>query len=234
MIITIDGPSASGKSTVGRELAKQLHFYYVYSGLLYRALAYLLINKRAYKHEQLKSPTQEDITQLLDPKKFVYRYDDQERERIFFENQDITPFLKDSFIDQAASIVSTNEHVRSALRGVQHLIARSYDLVVDGRDAGSIVFPQAEYKFFLTASPEVRAERWRLQQLKLGEQFSEQEARIRIGERDKRDKTRDIAPLIIPQDAIVVDNSSLTIKETVDKMLELLRTNAQLARLLNK
>lgn len=230
MIITIDGPTASGKSSVGRELAKRLRFYYVYSGLLYRALAYLLINKKAYKQEQLKNPSAEDIAQMLDPKHFVYRYDDQEQERIFFDVQDITPFLKDSFIDQTASIVSTNEHVRSQMRDIQRIIARSYDLVVDGRDAGSVVFPDAEYKFYLTASPDVRAERWRLQQLKLGEKFTNQQARAQIEERDKRDKTRDIAPLIIPDNAIVVDNSSLTIQETVNKMLEYFMRNQQLMR----
>lgn len=230
MIITIDGPTASGKSSVARALAKRLNFYYVYSGLIYRALAYLLINQKAYTQEQLKKPLAEDIAQLLDQKRFVYRYDDQEQERVFFDAQDITPFLKDSFIDQAASIVSTHERVRSELRNVQRIIARSYDLVVDGRDAGSVVFPEAEYKFFLTASPEIRAERWRLQQLQLGEEFTPKQAREQIAQRDKRDQTRDIAPLIIPNDAIVIDNSALNIEETLDTMLEYLRRNEQLKR----
>lgn len=228
MIITIDGPTASGKSSVGRALAKRLNFYYVYSGLIYRALAYLLINQKAYKQEQLKNPLAEDIARLLDQKHFVYRYDDQEQERVFFDAQDITPFLKDSFIDQAASIVSTNERVRSELRNVQRMIARSYDLVVDGRDAGSVVFPEAEYKFFLTASLEVRAERWRLQKLQLDEEFTAKQSCEQIATRDKRDQTRDIAPSIIPNDAIVIDNSALDIKETLDKMLEYLRRNEQL------
>ncbi len=220
MIITIDGPVASGKSTIGRMLAKRLGSYYIYSGLLFRGLAYYLINHAGYKEDALYNPSKQDIAVFLNPERTIYRYDDQFQERIFFDGQDITPFLKDSFIDKAASIVSTNENVRDALRDLQRAIARDFDVVVDGRDSGSVVFPGADFKLYLTAAVEKRAERWQGQQRKRGNEVSLKQAIETITARDKRDKDRAIAPLRIPDGAIVIDNSDLDQNETLEKVLE--------------
>jgi cytidylate kinase len=220
VVITIDGPTASGKSTVGRMLAKELGYYYVYSGLLYRALAYLLIQNRNYTEQNLHAPTHTDLATYFDVNRFVYKYDDQFKERVFFDGQDITPHLKMSIIDRSASILSLNQKVREAVTLFQQKVAQRFDVVVDGRDAGTIVFPDADYKFFLTASLSVRAERWSAQQAQMGNDFSLSDAIAGIAERDMRDEQRDIAPLHVADGAIVIDNSDLTINQTLETMLQ--------------
>ncbi len=220
MIVTIDGPVASGKSTVSRLLAQKLGYYYLCSGLLYRALAYLLVHNYGYTLETIADCFSEDIAQCFDEQRFSYHYDEKSRERIFFDNNDITPFLKDGFIDKVTSIVSVNSVVRDAVTLLQHTIASKYNVVTDGRDVGSVVFPHAEVKFFVTASVRVRAERWRKDQEKYGNHFSLDQAIALITDRDDRDRNRSIAPLIIPENAIVIDTSDLTIEQTVACMIQ--------------
>lgn len=219
MIITIDGPVASGKSTVSRLLAQRLGYYYLCSGLLYRALAYLLVTRHGYTLETIANPDIKDINACFDAHFFVYQYDQKTEEHIFFDAQDITPYLKDTFIDKVTSLISVNKQVRSAVTAIQHAIAAQHDIVTDGRDVGSVVFPQAEFKFFVTASVAVRANRWRKDQEKYGKFLSFDEAVALITDRDNRDKYRDIAPLIVPQGAIVIDTTELTIQEAVELMM---------------
>jgi len=223
MIVTIDGPAASGKSTIGRMIAKHLGYYYLYSGLLFRALAYLLVNKQVYKEDNLRNPHADDVGIYLDPERLLYHYDDQFQERIFFDGVDITPHLKNRFIDKMASILSTNKPVRKLLANLQRHIARKYDdIVVDGRDVGSVVFPDATVKFFLTAPLELRAERWRQQQAEISKNFSHEQAMEIVSERDKRDEAREADPLVIPDDALIVDNSYMSLEETLKRIITLM------------
>jgi len=219
MIITIDGPTASGKSTVSRMLADKLEFYYVCSGLIYRAIAYLLVNRHGYTPETLPLVLADDLAQCADPQRLQYSYDELSHERIFFDHEDITVYLKDKFIDYVTSIVSVNKDVRKAVTAIQRDIADGYDIVIDGRDVGSVVFPDAQVKFFVTASVKVRAERWRKDQERYDNHMSLMEAITLITDRDERDKNRSIAPLIIPKNAIVIDTSKLSVEQTVEKML---------------
>jgi len=228
MIITIDGPAASGKSTAARKLAKKLGFYYINTGLLYRAIAYLLINKCSYKENQLRDPDPLDLKGYIDPEKLVYDFDKDYKEQIMFEGQNITPLLKTSFIDKGASIVSTNGLVREALLEIQRVAAQKFNIVADGRDTGSVVFPEADVKIFLSASLKVRAERWRKEQAQKGNVYSEDDAKNIIDDRDKRDKEREIAPLTIPDDAIFVDNSKLDVDQTLAKIIDLIRETKQI------
>jgi cytidylate kinase len=223
VIITIDGPVASGKSTVSRILAHKLGYYYLCSGLLYRALSYLLINYCEYTLENLNDVTEDDIFRCLNTAQFSYRYTQEGNERIFFDDEDITGYLKDSFIDKVASIISVNGQVRHAITQLQHTIADQHNIVTDGRDVGSVVFPYAEYKFFITASVEIRAQRWLKDQEKYDKHFSLDEAIAIITDRDERDKARTIAPLIIPHNAIIIDTSDLTIDQTIEKMLNYIK-----------
>ncbi len=222
MIITIDGPTASGKSTAGRLLAKELNYYYLYTGLLYRALAYLLMNEHGYTLETIAHSDMNVVDQLLDRKRLVYRYDASDRERIFFEKKDITPYLKGSRVGQAASIMGTNPEIRDWLKVLLRSIADDYDVVIDGRDAGSVVFPNADVKFFLTASEDERALRWKAQQEKREVYVTLQEAKEFVRSRDHRDTTRKTAPLTIPQGAHVIDNSDIGIGETLAKIKNIL------------
>jgi len=222
MIITIDGPTASGKSTLGRMLAKKLGYYYLYSGLMFRALAYVLKHQYGYTKEQFERPRINEVDQILDPKRFVYTYDDQHKERIFFDGVDITPHLKAEGIDQLASVVSKNSDVREKLMNLQRSIAKANDVIVDGRDSGSVVFPYADYKFYVTASEDERAKRWLKQQGSYGTHRSLGDARAFIHERDQRDSQRTFAPLMIPEGAHVIDNTDQTPQETLNSMLAII------------
>ncbi len=226
MIITIDGPVASGKSTISRILADKLEYYYVCSGLIYRAIAYVLVNHYGYTPETLSSVSAENVMRCADPKRLQYSYDGLSHERIFFDHTDITTYLKDKFIDNVTSLVSVNKDVRKAVTAVQHRVAQDYNVVVDGRDVGSVVFPDAQLKFFVTASVAVRAERWRKDQERYNNHISFDEAVRLITERDERDKNRVIAPLVVPKNAITIDTSTLTIDETIEKMMEYINGDA--------
>ena len=220
MIITIDGPVASGKSTISRILADKLEYYYICSGLIYRAIAYVLVNHYGYTPETLSSVRVEDVMQCADPKRLQYSYDELSQERIFFDHEDITSYLKDKFIDNITSLVSVNKDVRKAVTLLQRDIADNHNVIIDGRDVGSVVFPNAQLKFFVTASVAVRAERWRKDQERYNNYVSLEEAIRLITERDERDKKRALAPLIVPEDAIIIDTSDVTVEQAVEKMME--------------
>lgn len=222
MIITIDGPVASGKSSVARSLAKKLDFYYLGTGSLYRGLAYLLMHYVSDHEDYLRNPNSQDLKTYLDPNRFVYLYDHVHGEKILFDGQDITPFLKkNSKMDAAASILSTSKLARDALLDVQRSYGKQFDLVTEGRDAGSVVFPNADVKIFLTASLEVRAQRWRADQKKQGNHFSLKNSMDIISTRDERDQKREVAPLVKPSGAIVIDNSDIGREETLEVLVSI-------------
>ncbi len=220
MIITIDGPAASGKSTIARMAAEHLNFYYLNSGLLYRAVTYILIHNHKYTQHQLREVVQKDIDECTDIKRIFYAYNPQEGSTVMYDEQDITRFLKDPQIDQCVSIISPQKIVREALSDLQRAIAKSHDVVVEGRDVGSVVFPHADYKFFLTALLEVRAERWRKYQEKKGNSYSLDQVKELVAHRDSNDKSRKISPLMVPAQAITIDNSNLSLQETVQQILK--------------
>ena len=218
MIVTIDGPTASGKGVTARRIAQELGCFYLNTGLLYRAIGYLLVNTFNYTQEQLATPNADDVQKCADA--IVYTYTTGQREKILVDDVDVTAQLKEQAIDTYASVVSTNSAVREAVVAIERKIAQNHDVVVDGRDSGSVVFPEAKHKFFLTASLEVRAQRWQKDQLAEGKEFSLEEVRTAIAERDERDSKRTLAPLIIPEGAEIVDNSALTIEQTVTIILD--------------
>ena len=220
MIITIDGPAASGKSTIARMTAEHLSFYYLNTGLLYRAVTYLLINKHEYSQQDLTTIKDGDVSEYTDIKRFVYSYTAQEGSVVIYDNQDITGFLKDPLIDSSVSLISPQKNVREALSHLQRESAQDHDVVVEGRDVGSVVFPHADYKFFLTASLEVRAQRWRKYQDEKGNYYSLDRVKELVEQRDLQDKTRKISPLVVPSKAITIDNSKLTLEESIQEILK--------------
>lgn len=218
MIITIDGPSASGKSSIARLLASKLGIVHLNSGLLFRAVAYILMRDLGYTKSNLMHAKKDDIERIFSHN-FEYVSDNGKGE-VIYNGKNLTAFLKTEEIDQGSSIVSTVAYVRDKLLNFQKEFAKQVDsIVIDGRDVGSVVFPDADFKIYLTASPETRVQRWRQDQFQKGFKYTEQEALQEINTRDHRDQNRAIAPLIIPKDAIVIDNSDLTLQETLDEIL---------------
>jgi cytidylate kinase len=216
MIITIDGPSASGKSTIAYMLAQELGYDYLNSGFIFRAIVYILMEDEKHEEFFLKEVTYDYIYQRIKNDQLLYVYDPKKGPCVLYKNKDITHTLKHAHMDRWASIAATNGQLRKAIREFQRDFALKKSVVVEGRDTGSKTFDDADYKFYLTASVEVRAQRWRESQKDKGNIFTQEEAEKAIQERDHRDTVRSDAPLIIPEGAYVIDNSDLDIRETLD------------------
>lgn len=223
MIVTIDGPTASGKSTVAQAVAKELEFYYLPTGWLYRAVSYLLVKRHNYTEQMLSHPKEEDVADCLNPSLLVYTYDAKRGGKLFFEGRDITSYLKDYKVDLYVAIISPIVMVREEVVKAQRAFAQAHDSVIEGRDIGSVVFPHANYKFYLTASLEVRAKRWQKDQERRGNSFTLDQAKEQIEERDRKDRQRKHSPLVIPENAIIIDNSDKTFEQTVQEILKYVR-----------
>jgi cytidylate kinase len=221
MIITIDGPAASGKSSVAKALAKKLGYYYLYTGLLYRAVAYILTQEQ---HKMTLPLTEESVKNITDRdlafvSSLVYKYQDA-IPHVFFNDKEITSALYATMYDQAASLVSAHKPVRDALLEFQRSVAKKHDVIADGRDCGTVVFPHAEVKFFLTADIDIRAKRMMHDTTRLHKSVTLKEIKAELAERDTRDKKRKIAPLEVPKDAVFIDNSQMDFEQTVELFLK--------------
>jgi len=223
MVITIDGPCASGKSTVAQMLARTLGIYYLNTGALYRAVAYLLVTHCGYSENTLKEVTEENVRLCVNHDFLRYEYDAVHGWKVFYHNENITTYLKDCAVDRSVALISPIPFVRKLVTEVQHRIAAEHDAVIEGRDSGSVVFPHANHKFFLTALLQVRAQRWQQDQEKRGHVFTLQEAEKAVEERDSKDASRTFCPLLIAQGAQVIDNSALSLDQTVDAMISFIQ-----------
>lgn len=226
MIITIDGPASSGKSTVAALVAERRVYFYYSSGLLYRACAYILTHHAGYSAHTLEGNLRpEDIANYCNKYRVIYHYDLHKGPHILFDNVDITRHLKQPVISDYAAIIGANEQIRIEIKAMQKAITEKHaNLVAEGRDMGSDGFPHADYKFFLTASLDVRAKRWVMSEEKKGINLPLEEARARILDRDQRDTIRFHAPLVVPVDAITIDSTDMTIEETVQTILQAIQT----------
>ncbi len=223
MIITIDGPSASGKSTASRLLAQQLGYYYINTGMLFRAIAYILLYKKSFIIEQLSELSSHDFNNAIRVDDLTYHYLPEGLVQITYQQEDITQFLKSPMIDKAASVLGTSQIARNFLMHYERELARNHNVIIEGRDCGSVIFPDAPIKFFLIADSSQRARRWQQDQKQKGQDVSLQQAIQVVQERDERDTKRKLAPLIKPTDATVIDNTCLTIAQTVDAMLNVVK-----------
>jgi cytidylate kinase len=200
-VIAIDGPAASGKSSVARALARRLGFIYLNSGALYRALTWHVL-------EQGINPGDPGgVARLIDKTALSCDLKDNDS-RVLINDVDPTPHLRDERVNSGVSRVSAVPIVRQIVDEQMHDCARRHDVVVEGRDIGSVVFPETPYKFYIDASPEVRARR-RAAEGVLDE----------ITARDRADSVRTAAPLVIAKDAEVIDTSDLTIDAVVDEII---------------
>jgi cytidylate kinase len=225
-IITIDGPVASGKSTIARELARSLGFYYLYSGLWYRALAYLWL--REHTLEQMHDGAVAQWLAQADLASLQYTIDEHGRDHMALHGKDITSKLHTAAIDEAASRLSGFALVRAWVNSTMHQLAHGRNIVADGRDMGSEVFPHATLKIFLTADLDVRAERWRAKQHKQGMNYTHEQACALIQERDERDAQRTLAPLCVPVDAHIIYNNGNDPQAVVQELHKFFTSDAQL------
>lgn len=212
MIVTIDGPSGTGKSTVARLLANKLRMSFFDTGALYRALAWWV--------EEKQIPW-EKIPEHLSSFSFVIQEEGGDKQ-YFVLGRNITEEIRKKEITEKASKVAAIKEVRASLLPLQRNYAKEHDSVFEGRDLGTVVFPEAEIKIFLTAKPEVRAERRYLEIQKKNPNLSlnREEVLDDLEKRDAQDAGREIAPLKCPEGAFVLDTSDLTTSEVVDKLYE--------------
>ena len=220
MIITLDGPCGSGKSTLAQLLAQKLGFFYINSGYLYRALAYILATDFGYDEAKLQHPSVADIATILDEHNFRYEYINGVAQ-VFYKNQDITLLLKSGTVSDHASLISADANVRQAVVAMQRKFGGMYDLVTDGRDGGTEIYPHAEFKFYVTAQAEIRAQRLQSDFAKFGTSLAFDQALEMTIMRDMRDTTRLISPLKMADDAILIDTSHQSIQQTLDFMLSI-------------
>jgi len=212
MIIAIDGPSGAGKSTLGKMLAQKLGLLYLDTGAMYRAVAFAVLEQGESCSDPLKAPEIARDSQ-------IELSGEPETLRIKLNGKDISAEIRSKEIAQAASVVSTNSQVRKILVKHQQELGKYGGGVLEGRDIGTVVFPDADIKFFLTARPEERATRRYKEDLERGIDVSYEQTLAEINQRDKRDVTREDSPLSIAEGAVVIDTSGMTLDEILTQML---------------
>lgn len=208
-VITIDGPSGAGKSTVAKRIAQKLGFQYLDTGALYRAVA-LYLRRRGLS----ENATDEEIADALKGINLVFKDG-----RTFLNGEDVSTEIRSPVIGHYSSVFSARKIVREYLLGIQRAFPEREDTVCEGRDMGTVVFPDAWRKFFLDASEEERAKRRYEQLTTAGKSISYEDALRDVRERDRRDSSRDIAPLKKPEDGIYIDTTNLGLEEVISKVL---------------
>ncbi len=207
-IITIDGPAGAGKSTVSKELARRLGYTYLDTGAMYRAVAW------AARQKGVDAGDEKALSELCNDLKLGFQGD-----RILVNGQDVSSLIRTPEMDGLSSAVSRVAVVREYLTGMQRELGRQGQLVAEGRDMGTVVFPKAAHKFFLSASAGERAKRRKIQMENQGEEVAYEEILAQIEARDLADSTRSIAPLQAAPDCIVIDSSDLTVEDVLEKIV---------------
>lgn len=217
MIIAIDGPAGSGKSTVAKRVAEALKFRYLDTGAMYRAVAFRAIvsGVSLFDEERVAAiATRDRVT-------FVHEGEEALPSRVLIAGEDVTAAIRMPRVDDAVSAVASMPRVREAMVAQQRELGRTGDIVVEGRDIGTVVFPDADLKVYLTASAEERARRRAAQQAATGALVDPTGVHESILRRDHLDSTREVSPLQAAPDATVVDSTGITLAEVVDRIVSL-------------
>lgn len=219
-IVTIDGPSGGGKSTVSRALAAKLHFTYLDTGAMYRAVAFQCREKGIDPADSqgLEALLAAICIELLPPA------EGEDDVRVLVDGREVGSQLRTPEMGMLASKVSALPQVRQTLTRLQREIGAGGRIVAEGRDTGTVVFPRAAWKFFLDASPEVRARRRAAQLRSKGEEVDEAHLLAQIVKRDRDDRERSLAPLTAAPDALIIDSTGLPVEEVVRRMYEKILT----------
>lgn len=220
MNIAIDGPAGAGKSTVAKMVAEQLGYLYIDTGSMYRALAW------AAQEHQIGIEDEQAVSELL-KNNVIHLKRDSAQQRVYWNDEDITDRIRTPQVSQYASVVASYGAVREQMLVLQRQLAQVGNVVMDGRDIGTHVLPDAEVKIFLTASIRERAER-RLKELQQkGHQTDLAELEAEIAQRDKRDMEREVAPLRQAEDAVLLDTTGMTIPQVVDRILQICKRSGE-------
>jgi cytidylate kinase len=214
--IAIDGPAGAGKSTIAKTLAKELGYVYVDTGAMYRALAYYFLQKG------IAGDAEAAIAQAVQQADVTIRYEDG-AQQVYLNGENVTVHLRTEQVGNMASATSVYAPVRTKLVALQQKLAQTEDVIMDGRDIGTCVLPDAQVKIYLTASVETRAKRRYDELIAKGETADLQAIAKDIEERDYRDMHRELSPLRQAEDAVLVDSSELTIDEVVACIMKIVK-----------
>ena len=215
--VAIDGPAGAGKSTIAKKLAAELGYHYVDTGAIYRTVAYFMDLLGV-------SPKDVDgVERYIDELTIEIEYDEDGKQHMIMNGMDVTDDIRTQDISQKASLVSAHAVVREVLLDMQRDMAKNYDVIMDGRDIGTVVLPKASVKIFLTASPEVRAKRRCDELIAKGQKAKYETILKEIKQRDYQDTHREIAPLKLARDSIKVDTSELDIDQVVEHIRNIVR-----------
>jgi CMP/dCMP kinase len=214
MIIAIDGPSGAGQSTLGKMLAKKLDLLYLDTGAMYRAVGFAVLTRGVDFENEAKAAE-------IAANAKIELVGEPENLEVFLNGRNVSAEIRTSEVGHAASVVSTISEVRKILVDHQRTLGKNATngCVLDGRDIGTVVFPHADVKFFLTAKPEARAQRRFLEDTEKGRATTYEETLTEINARDERDVSRKDSPLSIAEDAVVIDTSELDLTEVFEQML---------------
>ena len=214
--IAIDGPAGAGKSTIAKRLAKELGYYYVDTGAIYRTVAYFLDLLGV-------SPKDVDgVERYIDELTIEIQYDEDGKQHMLMNGMDVTDEIRTQDISQKASLVSAHGVVREVLLDMQRDVAKNHNVIMDGRDIGTVVLPKADVKIFLTATAEVRAKRRTDELLAKGQKAQFEVVLKEIQQRDYQDTHREIAPLKMARDSIKLDTSELDIEGVIAAMRKII------------
>ncbi len=219
-IITVDGPAGSGKSTVSRLLARRLRYLYLDTGAMYRAVALEAKRKNVDLKDRVK------ISRLCRELDLHFKTSDGTT-RIFLGSEDISAPIRSAEMDMLSSAVSAIKEVREAMTLLQRRMAEPGGVVAEGRDMGTVVFPDAECKFFVDADPGVRAGRRHRERQERGEAISREEVEKELRKRDDQDTTRALAPLVPAKEAVILDTTNMTVEEVVERMIRTIERGAK-------
>lgn len=215
--IAIDGPAGAGKSTIARRVARELSFIYVDTGAMYRAMALYLLRRKVNRDDT------EQIGNICQDAEISIEYQNGEQ-IVLLNGENVNSYLRTEEVGNMASVSSAVPRVREKLLSLQRKLAKDMSVVMDGRDIGTTILPDADVKIYLTASSLTRAKRRYLELQEKGTVCNLDDIQKDIEERDQRDMSREISPLRQAEDAVLVDSSDLTIQQVVDRILQIFRS----------
>ena len=216
--IAVDGPAGAGKSYLAKAIAKRLGYIYVDTGALYRTVALFITEKG------IEVSDSDKVVSALDQVEVSLDYGEDGTQRVYLHGNDVSEKIRMPHISMAASTVSAIPKVREFLLSLQREMARTYNVVMDGRDIGTVILPNAQVKIFLCANEESRAKRRYLELLEKGVETTLEAVKNEMATRDHNDSTRKVAPAVAAEDAVILDNSDLDREQTVEAAINIINS----------